>query len=101
MQSLEARQLYRNSFHCVYRIFTEEGIRRFWTGATPRLMRLSVSRISVIFRMDDILMQPTAERWDSIHRIRKHHPIPLCLQVESPPQNTLHIQRSAGEQKYK
>ncbi|KAG5649970.1 hypothetical protein H0H81_001278 [Sphagnurus paluster] len=38
--SLEARAQYRNSFHCAYRIFTEEGILRFWTGTTPRLTRL-------------------------------------------------------------
>ncbi|KAF8809852.1 citrate transporter [Phlegmacium glaucopus] len=43
MQSLEARSLYRNSFHCAYRIFTEEGILRFWTGTTPRLARLVLS----------------------------------------------------------
>ena len=43
MQSLEARSQYRNSFHCAYRIFTEEGILRFWTGTTPRLVRLVVS----------------------------------------------------------
>ncbi|GBE87007.1 Uncharacterized mitochondrial carrier [Sparassis crispa] len=43
MQSLEARQAYRNSFHCAYRIFTEEGILRFWTGTTPRLARLVLS----------------------------------------------------------
>jgi len=43
MQSLEARQQYRNSFHCAYRIFTEEGILRFWTGTTPRLARLVMS----------------------------------------------------------
>jgi len=42
MQTLEARQQYYNSFHCGYRIFTEEGILRFWTGATPRLARLVV-----------------------------------------------------------
>ena len=42
MQSLEARQAYRNSFHCAYRIFTEEGFFRFWTGTTPRLARLVV-----------------------------------------------------------
>ena len=46
MQSLEARQAYRNSFHCAYRIFTEEGLLRFWTGTTPRLARLVVSRWS-------------------------------------------------------
>ncbi|TFK37546.1 mitochondrial tricarboxylate transporter [Crucibulum laeve] len=43
MQSLEARAQYRNSFHCAYRIFTEEGILRFWTGTTPRLARLVLS----------------------------------------------------------
>ncbi|KAF5352929.1 hypothetical protein D9758_007956 [Tetrapyrgos nigripes] len=43
MQSLEARQNYKNSFHCAYRIFTEEGILRFWTGTTPRLTRLVLS----------------------------------------------------------
>ncbi|KAH9837682.1 mitochondrial tricarboxylate transporter [Rhodofomes roseus] len=43
MQSLEARQAYRNSFHCAYRIFTEEGPLRFWTGTTPRLARLVMS----------------------------------------------------------
>ncbi|KAJ7178584.1 mitochondrial tricarboxylate transporter [Mycena crocata] len=43
MQSLEARAQYRNSFHCAYRIFTEEGILRFWTGTTPRLTRLVLS----------------------------------------------------------
>ena len=45
MQSLEARVQYRNSFHCAYRIFTEEGVLRFWTGTTPRLARLVVSRL--------------------------------------------------------
>ncbi|KAF8346646.1 mitochondrial tricarboxylate transporter [Amanita rubescens] len=43
MQSLDARSQYRNSFHCAYRIFTEEGILRFWTGTTPRLARLVLS----------------------------------------------------------
>ncbi|KAF9644619.1 mitochondrial tricarboxylate transporter [Thelephora ganbajun] len=43
MQSLEAKSQYRNSFHCAYRIFTEEGVLRFWTGTTPRLIRLVLS----------------------------------------------------------
>jgi solute carrier family 25 (mitochondrial citrate transporter), member 1 len=47
MQSLDARAQYRNSFHCAYRIFTEEGLTRFWTGTTPRLARLVVSRLSL------------------------------------------------------
>lgn len=42
MQSLEARKEYRNAFHCMARIYKEEGIRRFWTGTTPRLARLLV-----------------------------------------------------------
>lgn len=46
MQSLEARSQYRNSAHCAYRIFTEEGVTRFWKGTTPRLARLIVSRSS-------------------------------------------------------
>lgn len=48
MQSLEARAQYRNSFHCAYRIFTEEGVLRFWTGTTPRLARLVV-RLASLF----------------------------------------------------
>ena len=49
MQSLEARAQYRNSFHCAYRIFTEEGILRFWTGTTPRLARLVVRPPNSLF----------------------------------------------------
>ncbi|KAI6095691.1 mitochondrial carrier domain-containing protein [Pisolithus croceorrhizus] len=43
MQSLTAKQQYKNSFHCAYRILTEEGLLRFWTGTTPRLARLIMS----------------------------------------------------------
>jgi solute carrier family 25 citrate transporter 1 len=43
MQSLTARTEYRNFIHCGYRIFTEEGVLRFWKGTTPRLARLTVS----------------------------------------------------------
>jgi len=52
MQSLEARAQYRNSFHCAYRIFTEEGILRLWTGTAPRLTRLVISaaRVGAFFR---------------------------------------------------
>ena len=42
MQTLEARTQYRNALHCAFRIYTEEGIARFWTGTTPRLTRLVV-----------------------------------------------------------
>lgn len=43
MQSLEAKTQYRNSFHCAARIFSEEGVFKFWRGATPRLARLVLS----------------------------------------------------------
>lgn len=43
MQGLDARAEYRNFLHCAYRIFTEEGVTRFWKGTTPRLARLSMS----------------------------------------------------------
>lgn len=55
MQSLEARAQYRNSFHCAYRIFTEEGISRFWTGTTPRLARLVVSGGIVFTAYENII----------------------------------------------
>jgi hypothetical protein len=42
MQSLQARAQYRNSIHCAYRIFTEEGVTKFWKGTVPRLGRLIV-----------------------------------------------------------
>ena len=43
MQSIEARQEYKNMFNCTYRIFKEERILAFWSGAVPRLVRLSLS----------------------------------------------------------
>ncbi|KAI9098743.1 mitochondrial carrier domain-containing protein [Phlyctochytrium arcticum] len=43
MQGLEARTLYRGTFHCLSRVVTEEGIRALWKGATPRLGRLFFS----------------------------------------------------------
>ena len=43
MQSLEARQNYKNSFTCAASIFKTEGILTFWSGALPRLGRLSLS----------------------------------------------------------
>ena len=42
MQSIEAASLYRNTFHCAAKIFKEEGLLAFWSGATPRLARLMV-----------------------------------------------------------
>ncbi|KAI0798173.1 mitochondrial tricarboxylate transporter [Abortiporus biennis] len=55
MQSLTARQQYSNSFHCGYRIFTEEGILRFWAGTTPRLVRLMLSGGIVFTSYENIM----------------------------------------------
>lgn len=43
MQSIHAKQEYRNAFHCAFRIFKEEGVFKFWKGTVPRLGRLVVS----------------------------------------------------------
>jgi len=56
MQSLGARSQYHNSFHCAYRIFTEEGILRFWTGTTPRLARLVLSG-GIVFTVYENVMK--------------------------------------------
>jgi solute carrier family 25 citrate transporter 1 len=50
MQSIDAKQEYRNSFHCATRIFKEESILAFWSGALPRLVRLSLSG-GIVFAM--------------------------------------------------
>ncbi|KAA8566533.1 hypothetical protein EYC84_009088 [Monilinia fructicola] len=43
MQSIEARKLYKNSFHCAALIARNEGLLTFWSGALPRLGRLILS----------------------------------------------------------
>ncbi|KAF2752256.1 mitochondrial tricarboxylate transporter-like protein [Sporormia fimetaria CBS 119925] len=50
MQSIEARSLYKNSFSCAARIFKEEGLLVFWSGALPRLGRLILSG-GIVFTM--------------------------------------------------
>ncbi|KAH7138230.1 mitochondrial carrier domain-containing protein [Dendryphion nanum] len=50
MQSIEARSLYKNSFHCAAKIFREEGVLTFWSGALPRLGRLILSG-GIVFTM--------------------------------------------------
>ena len=70
MQSLEARSQYRNSFHCAYRIFTEEGVLRFWTGTTPRLVRLVVSNFEgPTCHTPEITLVALGR--DCLHRVRK------------------------------
>lgn len=43
MQSRETYYLYRNSFNCAYRIFVQEGVRAFWAGWVPRLLKVGTS----------------------------------------------------------
>lgn len=50
MQSIEARTEYRNTLHCAARIMREESILAFWSGAVPRLVRLSLSG-GIVFTM--------------------------------------------------
>ncbi|KAF2086327.1 mitochondrial tricarboxylate transporter [Saccharata proteae CBS 121410] len=56
MQSIEARQEYKNSFVCAARIFKEEGILTFWSGAVPRLARLIMSG-GIVFTMYEKSME--------------------------------------------
>jgi len=57
MQSIEAKKEYRNSFNCAARIFREEGLLAFWSGALPRLGRLMFSG-GIVFAMS---VQPHAK----------------------------------------
>ena len=50
MQSLEARSAYKNSIACGVAIFKQEGVRTLWSGAVPRLARLTVSG-GIVFTM--------------------------------------------------
>jgi len=50
MQSIDARQLYGNSFRCAAMIFKQEGVLTFWSGAVPRLARLVLSG-GIVFTM--------------------------------------------------
>jgi solute carrier family 25 citrate transporter 1 len=50
MQSIEARKEYKNSFVCASKIFKEEGVLTFWSGAVPRLGRLILSG-GIVFTM--------------------------------------------------
>lgn len=55
MQGLKAKELYKNSFHCGWKILTEEGVSAFWKGATPRLGRLLFSG-GIIFTVYEQIM---------------------------------------------
>jgi len=50
MQSIEARQLYKNSFVCAKMIVQNESFLTLWSGAVPRLARLIMSG-GIVFTM--------------------------------------------------
>ncbi|KAI1625489.1 MC family mitochondrial carrier protein [Exophiala viscosa] len=56
MQSLEAKQIYKNSFNCAASIFKNEGLLTFWSGALPRLGRLTLSG-GIVFTMYEKTME--------------------------------------------
>ncbi|ODV92716.1 hypothetical protein CANCADRAFT_91219 [Tortispora caseinolytica NRRL Y-17796] len=56
MQSLDAKNEYRNTLHCASRILKEEGILTFWKGTTPRLGRLVLSG-GIIFTIYEKVVQ--------------------------------------------
>ncbi|KAA8909247.1 hypothetical protein TRICI_004559 [Trichomonascus ciferrii] len=53
MQSSNARSLYRSSMMCSYKIFTEEGPTKLWTGMTPRFIKVSFSG-GIVFTVYEI-----------------------------------------------
>jgi len=67
MQSLEAKKDYKNSFHCAATIFKNEGILTFWSGAPPRLGRLTLSG-GIVFTM----YEKTMELLDTVDPERKY-----------------------------
>lgn len=50
MQSIEARNLYKNSFQCASLVVRKEGFLTLWSGALPRLVRLMLSG-GIVFTM--------------------------------------------------
>lgn len=50
MQSLEAKNLYKNSLTCAASIVKDEGVFTLWSGAMPRLARLILSG-GIVFTM--------------------------------------------------
>lgn len=50
MQSIEAKQLYKNSWDCGSQLVRKEGVLTLWSGALPRLVRLMLSG-GIVFTM--------------------------------------------------
>ncbi|KFA70073.1 hypothetical protein S40285_03300 [Stachybotrys chlorohalonatus IBT 40285] len=56
MQSIEAKQVYGNTFRCAATILKQEGLLTFWSGALPRLARLVMSG-GIVFTMYEKSME--------------------------------------------
>ncbi|KAK6196712.1 laccase, multicopper oxidase, benzenediol:oxygen oxidorectuctase [Pestalotiopsis sp. IQ-011] len=56
MQSIEAKQVYGNSFRCASMILKQESVFAFWSGAVPRLGRLILSG-GIVFAMYEKSME--------------------------------------------
>ncbi|KAF7501976.1 hypothetical protein GJ744_005633 [Endocarpon pusillum] len=67
MQSIDARRQYRNTFVCAATMFRHEGVRIFWSGALPRLVRLVLSG-GIVFTM----YEKTMEGLDRLDPERKY-----------------------------
>ena len=50
MQSIDARKEYKNSVECATKIVKSEGFFTLWSGAVPRLARLTLSG-GIVFTM--------------------------------------------------
>src|SRR4051794_34340317 len=75
MQSIEARNEYRSSFECAVKIFKDEGILKFWSGALPRLARLTVSEALEVSRVgkEPVLIYSLAQWRYSFHHVRENN----------------------------
>ncbi|KAG0246412.1 hypothetical protein BGX31_002379 [Mortierella sp. GBA43] len=67
MQGLRARELYKGSLDCAWKVFKNEGVLAFWKGATPRLARLSMSG-GIVFSLFESTMS-------LLHRLGDRDPI--------------------------
>ncbi|TPX37742.1 hypothetical protein SmJEL517_g00600 [Synchytrium microbalum] len=55
MQGLDAKRLYKNSLHCMYRVVVDDGFFALWKGAVPRLGRLVLSG-GIIFSVYEVTL---------------------------------------------
>merc|ERR1712113_1229755 len=55
MQGLEAHK-YKNTFHCAYKIWNEEGLFAFYKGTVPRLGRVCLD-VCISFVIYDTIME--------------------------------------------